>query len=65
MKKFLFIVLIGLMTFALAACGSDDAQGDTDDEKETITIDHKLEDGVEVERIQKRSLFLISVCLTP
>lgn len=50
MKKFLFIVLIGLMTFALAACGSDDAQGDTDDEKETITIDHKLEDGVEVEK---------------
>lgn len=50
MKKFLFIVLIGLMTFALAACGSDNAQGDTDDEKETITIDHKLEDGVEVEK---------------
>lgn len=50
MKKFLFIVLIGLMTFALAACGSDHAQGDTDDEKETITIDHKLEDGVEVEK---------------
>ena len=50
MKKYLLSLLIGLLAVSLVACGADgESQGDSGDENtETVTIDHPLEEGVEV-----------------